>query len=269
MMDFVYQQPERDIDDRNDLRCLFAAPTAYGIQEEFEERYGIEYTTEVIGTTETCMPVLAPYGVERPEGAAGLLLDEYFDVQLVDPETDQPVGTGTMGEYAIRPTIPSIMTPGYYGMPEKTVDAMKNCWFHTGDGLRRDEDGWFYFVDRMGDTLRRRGENISTYEVEQPILEHPAVQEVAVVGEQAQEEGGEDEVKAWVVFEEGKSATPAELIEWSNDRMPYFMIPRYLEFVEELPKTENEKIQKAKLREWGNSADTWDREHSDVTITKD
>jgi len=269
MMDFVYQQPERNIDDQNDLRCLFAAPTAYGIKDEFEERYGIEYTTEVIGTTETCMPVLAPYGVERPEGAAGLLLDEYFDVQLVDPETDEPVETGTMGEYTIRPEIPSIMTPGYYGMPEKTVDAMKNCWFHTGDGLRRDEDGWFYFVDRMGDTLRRRGENISTYEVEQPLLEHPAVQEVAVVGEKAQEEGGEDEVKAWVVFEEGKEATPEELIKWSNDRMPYFMIPRYLEFVEELPKTENEKIQKAKLREWGNSEETWDRERSDVTITKD
>ena len=269
MMDFVYQQPERDIDDQNDLRCLFAAPTAYGIQDEFEERYGIEYTSEVIGTTETCMPVLAPYGVERPDGAAGLLLDEYFDVQLVDPETDQPVETGTMGEYAIRPSIPSIMTPGYYGMPEKTVDAMKNCWFHTGDGLRRDEDGWFYFVDRMGDTLRRRGENISTYEVEQPILEHPAVQEVAVVGEKAEEEGGEDEVKAWIVFEEGESATPEEITRWSNDRMPYFMIPRYLEFVDELPKTENEKIQKAKLRDWGNSEDTWDREQSDVTITKD
>lgn len=269
MMDFVYQQPERDIDDQNDLRCLFAAPTAYGIKDEFEERYGIEYTTEVIGTTETCMPVLAPYGVERPEGAAGLLLDEYFDVQLVDPETDQPVETGTMGEYAIRPEIPSIMTPGYYGMPEKTVDAMKNCWFHTGDGLRRDEDGWFYFVDRMGDTLRRRGENISTYEVEQPLLEHPAVQEVAVVGVKAEEEGGEDEVKAWIVFEEGTEATPEELIRWSNDRMPYFMIPRYLEFVEELPKTENEKIQKAKLREWGNSADTFDRVAADVAISKD
>lgn len=269
MMDFVYQQPERDIDDRNDLRCLFAAPTAYGIQEEFEERYGIEYTSEVIGTTETCMPVLAPYGVERPEGAAGLLLDEYYDVRLVDPETDRPVETGVMGEYAIRPEIPSIMTPGYYGMPDRTVEATKNCWFHTGDGLRRDEDGWFYFVDRMGDTLRRRGENISTYDVEQPLLEHPAVREVAVVGESAEEEGGEDEIKAWIVFEEDASATPEALTEWSNDRMPYFMIPRYFEFVDELPKTENEKIRKAKLREWGNSTNTWDRREADVTVTKD
>ena len=269
MMDFVYQQPERDIDDDNDLRCLFAAPTAYGIQEEFEERYGIEYTSEVIGTTETCMPVLAPYGVERPEGAAGLLLSEYFDVQLVDPETDHPVETGTMGEYAIRPNLPWIMTPGYYGMAEKTEEAMRNCWFHTGDGLRRDEDGWFYFVDRIGDTLRRRGENISTYEVEQPILDHPAVEECAVVGEKAEEQGGEDEVKAFVVFKDGKSATHEELIEWCDDRIPYFMIPRFLEIVDELPKTENEKIQKAKLRDRGNSELTWDREQAAVSITKD
>jgi crotonobetaine/carnitine-CoA ligase len=269
MMDFVFQQPEREIDDDNDLRCLFAAPTAYGIQEEFEKRYGIEYTTEVIGTTETCMPVLAPYGVDRPEGAAGLLLSEYFDVQLVDPETDWPVETGTMGEYAIRPEIPWIMTPGYYGMPEKTVEALRNGWFHTGDGLRRDEDGWFYFVDRMGDTLRRRGENISTYEVEQPILDHPAVEECAVVGVKAEEQGGEDEVKAFVTFKDGRSATEAELIEWCDDRMPYFMIPRFIEIVDSLPKTENEKIQKTKLRDRGNSEQTWDREESDVAITKD
>ncbi|WP_049899062.1 AMP-binding protein [Halococcus agarilyticus] len=269
MMDFVFQQPERDIDDDNDLRCLFAAPTAYGIQDEFEERYGIEFITEVIGTTETCMPVLAPYGVERPDGAAGLLLSQYFDVQLVDPETDWPVETGTMGEYAIRPAIPWIMTPGYYGMPEKTVEALRNGWFHTGDGLRRDDNGWFYFVDRMGDTLRRRGENISTYEVEQPLLEHPAVEECAVVGVRAEEEGGEDEVKAFLVFETDASATEEELVEWADDRIPHFMVPRYLEVVDGLPKTENEKIQKAKLRERGNSERTWDRETAGVEVGKD
>lgn len=267
MMDFVYQQPERDIDDENELRCLFAAPTAYGIKDEFVDRYGIEYVSEVIGTTETCMPVLAPYGVERPDGAAGLLLDEYFDVQLVDPETDRPVDVGQMGEYAIRPEISSIVTPGYYGMAEKTVEAMRNCWFHTGDGLRRDEDGWFYFVDRMDDTIRRRGENISTYEVEQPILEHPAVQECAVVGVAAEEAGGEDEVKAFVVFEAGESTSPEAITEWCDERMPYFMVPRFLEFVDALPKTENEKIQKTKLRDRDN-ADAWDRHDADVSVTK-
>jgi crotonobetaine/carnitine-CoA ligase len=258
MMDFVFQQPEREIDDDNDLRCLFAAPTAYGIQDEFEERYGIEYTAEVIGTTETCMPVLAPYGVERPEGAAGLLLSEYYDVQLVDPDTDWPVEPGEMGEYAIRPKIPSIITPGYYGMPEKTEEAMRNCWFHTGDGLRRDEDGWFYFVDRIQDTLRRRGENISTYEVEQPILEHPAVEECAVVGIKAEEEGGEDEVKAFVTIKDGQSVSYEALHEWCEDALPKFMIPRYLEKLEGMPKTSNEKIKKSDLRDRGNSERTWD-----------
>lgn len=269
MMDFVFQQPKRDIDDQNDLRCLFAAPTAYGIQEEFETRYGIEYISEVIGTTETCQPVLSPYGVDRPEGAAGLVVEEHYDVQLVDPETHEPVDPGVMGEYLIRPKLPSIVTPGYYGMPEKTVEATTDLWFHTGDGLRRDEEGWFYFVDRMGDTLRRRGENISTYEVEQPLLDHPAVMEVAVVAVEADEEGGEDEVKAWIVQAEDRDVTPTELTEWANDRMPYFMVPRYLEFVDALPKTENEKIQKAKLRERGNSDSTWDRIDAGVTLDRD
>lgn len=266
MMDFVYQQPERDIDDQNDLRCLFAAPTATGIKDEFMKRFGVEYITEVYGSTEISLPVLTPYGVDRPDGAAGLLLEEFYDVKLADPKTDQPVEQGKMGEFATRPKVPWITTPGYYGMAEKTVEASRNHWFHTEDGLRQDEDGWFYFVDRIGDTLRRRGENISSYEVEEPILNHEAVEEVAVVGVPAAEEGGEEEVKAFVVFKDGESATPVELIEWCDERLPKFMVPRYLEFIDELPKTSNEKIKKKDLREQGNSEDTWDRKTADVTI---
>jgi crotonobetaine/carnitine-CoA ligase len=269
MMDFVYQQPERDIDDQNDLRCLFAAPTATGIKEEFMERFGVEYITEVYGSTEISLPVLTPYGADRPDGAAGLLLEEFYDVKLADPKTDQPVEQGKMGEFAARPKVPWITTNGYYGMPEKTVEASRNHWFHTEDGIRRDEDGWFYFVDRIGDTLRRRGENISSYEVEEPILSHEAVEEVAVVGVPAPEEGGEEEVKAFVVFKDGESATPEELIQWSNERLPAFMIPRYLEFIDELPKTSNEKIKKKDLRGQGISKDTWDRENADFTLDED
>jgi crotonobetaine/carnitine-CoA ligase len=269
MMDFVYQQPERDIDNDNNLRCLFAAPTATGIKEEFIDRFGIEKITEVYGSTEISLPVLTPYDAERPDGAAGLLLEEFYEIKLADPETDQPVEQGKMGEFATRPTVPWITTPGYYGMPEKTVEASRNHWFHTEDGLRRDEDGWFYFVDRIGDTLRRRGENISSYEVEEPILEHDSVEEVAVVGVPAEEEGGEEEVKAFVVFKEDESATPEELTEWAAERLPEFMVPRYLEFVDELPKTSNEKIKKKDLREQGNSEDTWDRLSADITIGDD
>lgn len=260
MMDFVYQQPERDIDDQNELRCLFAAPVAAEIESEFQDRYGIEFITEVYGCTETSMPVLTPYGVDGPEGAAGLLLSEYFDLELVDPKTDYPVEQGKMGEAAIRPKIPWISTRGYYGMPEKTVEARRNFRFHTEDGLRRGEDGWYYFVDRMGDTLRRRGENISSYEVEAPILDHPAVAECAVVGVPAEERGGEEEVKAFVVFVDGESATPEELLDWCAERLPDFMVPRYFEVIDEVPKTSNEKVRKKELRERGNSAATWDRE---------
>ena len=266
MMDFVYQQPEREIDDQNDLRCLFAAPTAFGIKEKFEERFGIEYTTEVYGSTEISLPVMTPYGVERPEGAAGLALEEFFDFELVDPVTDEPVEQGKMGEAAARSKVPWITTTGYYGMPEKTVEARRNFRFHTEDGLRRDEDGWYYFVDRIGDTLRRRGENISSYEVEQPILEHPAVEECAVVAGPAEEAGGEDEVKAFVVFKEGESARYEELADWSAEHLPEFMVPRYLEVIEELPKTSNEKIKKKDLRERGNSNETWDRVEEGYTI---
>lgn len=269
MMDFVYQQPEREIDDQNDLRCLFAAPTAFGIKDEFEERFGIEYTTEVYGSTEISLPVMTPYGVERPEGAAGLLLEEFFDFELVDPVTDHPVEQGKMGEAAARPTVPWITTTGYYGMPEKTVEATRNFRFHTEDGLRRDEDGWYYFVDRIGDTLRRRGENISSYEVEQPILDHPAVEECAVVAGPAEEAGGEDEVKAFVVFKDGASASYEELADWCADQLPAFMIPRYLESIDELPKTSNEKIKKKDLRERGNSDETWDRTEAAYTLSQE
>jgi crotonobetaine/carnitine-CoA ligase len=269
MMDFVYQQPEGELDDDNHLRCLFAAPTATGIKEEFMDRFGIEKITEVYGSTEISLPILTPYNVERPDGAAGLLLEEFYEVKLADPETDQPVEQGKMGEFATRPKVPWITTPGYYGMPEKTVEASRNHWFHTEDGLRRDEDGWFYFVDRIGDTLRRRGENISSYEVEEPILNYDAVEEVAVVGVPAEEEGGEEEVKAFVVFAEGASTTPEELINWCDERLPAFMVPRYLEFVDELPKTSNEKIKKKDLRERGNSEDTWDREAANITLSED
>ena len=107
------------------------------------------------------MPILSPYGVERPPGAAGLLVSDWFEIQLVDPETDQEVPVGQVGEMVVRSKHPWTLSSGYYGMPEKTVEAWRNLWFHSGDALRQDEEGWYYFVDRYKDALRRRGENIS------------------------------------------------------------------------------------------------------------
>ena len=147
---------------------------------------------------------------------------------------------------------------GYYAMPEVTAEAWRNLWFHTGDGLRRDAEGWYYFVDRLKDALRRRGENISSYEVEQALLGHPAVTECAVVAVKADIEAGEDEVMAWLVASE--PIDPAGLWAWAETRMPSFAVPRYLEFVDELPKTPSERVQKVKLRDRGVTATTHDRE---------
>lgn len=257
MMDFAWKQAPRDNDLDNQLRCVYAAPTASTILDAFTKRYGIEAFVDAFGLTETCAPILSPYGVERPAGAAGLQASQWFDIRLVDPETDREVAVGEVGELVVRPVQPWTCSMGYYGMPEKTLEAWRNLWFHTGDALKKDRDGWFYFVDRYKDALRRRGENISSYEVEQAILGHPAIAECAVIGVPADQDAGEDEVLATVVTNTQVGA--AEILSWCEGRIPAFAIPRYVRFIDALPKTPSEKVRKAVLREEGITPGTYDR----------
>ena len=260
MMDFIAKQDPRADDADNPLRCVFAAPTAASLVAPLKARYGIEAFVEVFGLTETSAPIVSPYGEDRPAGAAGLAADEWFDVRLVDPGTDEEVAVGEIGELVVRPKVPFICSMGYFNAHDKTVEAWRNLWFHTGDALRRDEDGWFYFVDRFKDALRRRGENISSYEVETSILAHPAVVECAVIAVPASSEAGEDEVMAYVVCVDGQQPTAAELWAHCDERIPSFAVPRFLRFVEEMPKTPSQRVQKAKLRTLGVTEDTHDRE---------
>ncbi len=259
MMDFVWKQPPMPDDAENHLRCIFAAPTASSIVEGFRRRFGVEAFVEVFGLTETCMPIMTPYGADRPAGAAGKAVRDWFEVKLVDPETDEEVPVGSLGELVVRTRYPFTMSNGYFGMPDRTAEALRNCWFHTGDGLRRDADGWFYFVDRLKDAMRRRGENISSYEVEQALLQHPAIAECAVVAVPADQEAGEDEVMAFVVLAPEADLGSEGLWEFCDRRLPYFAVPRYLRFIEQLPKTPSEKVQKALLRERGVDDKTIDR----------
>jgi crotonobetaine/carnitine-CoA ligase len=258
MMDFVWKQQVRGDDADNQLRCIFAAPTASSIVGGFRQRFGVEAFVEVFGLTEVSMPILSPYGEERPAGAAGLAVDEWFDIQLVDPETDEEVAVGEVGELVVRSKYPWTLSNGYYGAPEKTLEAWRNLWFHTGDALRRDEEGWYYFVDRYKDALRRRGENISSYEIEQAVLAHPNVLECAVIAVPATIEAGEDEVMACVVTD--GMIEPAELYAFCSTKMPSFALPRFIRVLPELPKTPSEKVQKSELRAAGVTADTFDRE---------
>ena len=259
MMDFVWQQPARPDDADNDLRCVFAAPTASGILDAFKRRFGVEAFVEVFGLTETCMPILSPYGEERPPGAAGLANADWFDVRLVDPETDEEVAVGELGELVVRARHPWTQSVGYYNMPAETQEAWRNLWWHTGDGLRRDAEGWYYFVDRLKDAIRRRGENISSYEVEQALLGHPAIAEVAVVAVPADQEAGEDEVLAVIVPEPGVEIDAPDVWAFADRRLPYFAVPRYLRFIPELPRTPSEKVRKVELRAAGTGAGTHDR----------
>ncbi len=259
MMDFVWQQERRDDDADNELRCVFAAPTASSILEEYKERFGIEAFVEVFGLTETCMPILTPYGISRPAGAAGLLNKDWFDIRLVNPETDEEVPVGEVGELIVRAVFPWTSCQGYFAMPDKTSEAFRNLWFHTGDGLKRDEYGWYYFVDRLKDALRRRGENISSYEVEQALTSHPSIGEVAAVGVPADQEAGEDEVMVFIVPEDGQNVIAEEIWQYSEKQLPDFAIPRYIHILDELPKTPSEKVRKIELRDMGVSSDTKDR----------
>lgn len=249
MMDWTWKQEPRPDDADNQLRCVFAAPTATSILEAFKSRFGIEAFVEVFGLTETAAPFLSPYGEERPAGAAGLLADAWFDVRLVDPDTDEEVPVGQVGELVVRTKQPWTMSTGYYGMPEKTAEAMRNLWFHTGDGLRRDEDGWFYFVDRLKDAMRRRGENISSYEIEQAVLGHEDIVECAAVAAPARVEAGEDEVAIFVVAREGVTLEEDTVRTWCTERLPAFALPEYVAVLDALPMTPSGKVRKIELRE--------------------
>lgn len=251
MSDFLWKQPPQPDDSDNALRCVWAVPNPSRIADQFKDRFGIEELVENFGLTEVSMPILTPYGEPRPPGAAGLEVSDWFEVRLVDPATDLEVPVGEVGELVVRPKVPWTICSGYYGMPEKSFEAMRNGWFHTGDGLRKDEDGWFYFVDRLKDAIRRRGENISSYEVEQAILGHREVAECAVVGVPADGISAEDEVMAVVVPVEGGQVDIDELFTYCDQRIPAFAVPRFLKVVDALPTTPSGKLQKAPLREQG------------------
>jgi crotonobetaine/carnitine-CoA ligase len=248
MLDWTWRQPERPDDSDNELRCIWAVPTAASIAPGFRERFGIEAFVENFGLTETSMPILTPYGVDRPDGAAGLLVEDWFDVQLVDPETDEEVPVGEVGELVVRAKHPWTMCSGYYNMPEETAEVQRNLWFHTGDGLRRDQEGWYYFAGRLKDAIRRRGENISSFEVEQAVIEHQEIVEAAALAIPSGSAGGEDEVAVFVVLVEGAQLDEDAVGEWCRAKLPAFAHPEVIRTVDELPTTRSGKIVKSELR---------------------
>lgn len=255
--------PATPEDAENTARLTWIAPVPEPYKG-FEKRYGLK-TVSGFGLTECCPVIITPLNEERPEGSCGKI-SEGFECRIVD-EHDNEVPVGKTGEMIVRNSDPYNMFCGYYNMPEKTLECYRNLWFHTGDAMYRDKDGWYYFVDRIKDAIRRRAENISSYEVELVINSHPNVLESAVIAIKDLI-FTEDEVKACVVLKPHSTLTPEDLISFCTLRMPYFHVPRYIEIMGSLPKTSTAKVDKAKLRECGLTAETWDREKAGIKIKR-
>lgn len=264
MIKLVLDQPASDFDRRSRLRSVQAVPVPASLVAPLKERFGIENVCEVLGMTELSWPVMSPYATPRPAGAAGLLVADWYEARIADPESDQELPTGEVGEFLVRPKHPWITCLGYENDAAKTVETQRNLWFHSGDLARRDAEGWFYFVDRLKDSIRRRGESISSFEVEEAILAHPAVADAAAVAHKLPGEAKDEEILACLVLHEGQGFDPAALLAHLKGRLPRYAVPRYLKCLPALPKTQSGKVQKAELRKAG-IAGAWDAETGAMT----
>ncbi len=261
MAPFLLKAPPTARDRDHTLRVALMIPHTEHAPE-FRRRFGVEIFT-AFNMTEISTPLVAElnttvYGTAgRPR--AGV------EVRIVD-ENDCEVPVGTAGELIIRTATPWAMNAGYNADPAATAQAWRNGWFHTGDGFRRDADGYYFFVDRMKDAIRRRGENISSFEVELYLTAQPQIRECAAVAVASAD--AEDEVMVVVSLVEGATLDLPALVGDLAARMPHFMVPRYFRVVPELPRTPTQKVQKYQLRQQGITDDTWDREAAGIIIKR-
>ena len=256
MVSILLRTPQGEYDDAHAAHVALAPATPAELHELFLERFGMRLI-DAWGSTETNIVISNTLDDLRP-GTLGRVLDG-FEARVAD-EHDAELPDGMPGELLVRNREPWSFATGYDGLPEATATAWRNLWFHTGDRVVRDSDGSFRFVDRLKDVIRRRGENVSSYEVEQALLAHDDVAAAAVVP--VPSELGEDEVLACVVVRDGAKLDPLELTRFCEQRLPYFAVPRYVDVVPELPLTASGKVEKHRLRERGVRASTWDRERA-------
>jgi len=262
MVSFLMKAKPTPRDRDHTLRQAVMVPLAEDAAE-FTARFGVDIYT-LFNMTEISCPILSEKNPDVPKTCGRVRAG--FEARVVD-QNDQEAPHGTVGELMVRADEPWTMNHGYNANPEATARAWRNGWFHTGDAFRRDQAGNFFFVDRMKDAIRRRGENISSFEVEAEIRAHPKVRETAVVG--VPSEFGEDEVMAIVAPVPGAEIDPLELVSFLTPRLPHFMVPRYIRFMADLPKTPTQKIEKHRLRSEGITNDTWDREQAGIRLKRE
>ncbi|MFI7120162.1 AMP-binding protein [Amycolatopsis sp. NPDC049868] len=254
MLPILLNQPPTPRDRDHPLKVFYTGKSA--LDAKFHERFGVR-SVEAYTSTEAGVPIASPFGHWRT-GSCGQVNSRRFEAAVVD-DRDRPLPPGSAGELVLRPKQPYVLTAGYYGRFDATAHAFRNMWFHTGDRVEQDDEGYFYFLDRMADAIRRRGENISAFDIESQVNSHPAVQECAVFG--VPSDLGEDEVKIAVVLRQDSALTHEDLLTYCRRKLPGFMVPRYVEFVRTLPRTPTDKVAKHELRAAGDrgiTPSTWD-----------
>ena len=262
MANFLYRQPRAEEDVNTTLERVLMVPLIPEV-EDFKDRFGCLVSTTWGGTEMNC-PTRSGFELANNK-TCGKVADDRYEVIIVD-EFDREVTDDEPGEALVRSKVPWIITNGYWQHPEWTEKAFKNLWLHTGDMLKRDSEGNLYFVDRTKDAIRRRGENISSMEVEFEINAYPAVLECAVIPVNSADT--EQEVMAVIVAKPDQSINPVSLIEYLQTRMAYYMVPRYIDIIDALPKTPTGKIQKFELREQGITDSTWDRVAAGIKLKR-
>lgn len=250
----LLSQPKSGDDTAHFLRVALGGGVPGQFHGPFLERFGVPLL-DGYGSTETNFVFAGTIPSDRP-GTMGYLV-EGVDARIAGPD-DQPLPDGEAGELLLRSHEPLAFSIGYFEMPDKSAEAWRNQWFHTGDRVVRDRDGHYRFIDRMKDSIRRRGENVSSWEVEQVVLQHAAIAACAVYP--LPSELGEDEVAAAIQLEPGHTLDAIEVVKHCEGKMAYFAVPRFVRIVAEMPLTENGKIRKVVLREAGRTSDTWDRD---------
>jgi crotonobetaine/carnitine-CoA ligase len=265
---FLWNAPEREDDSATSLRKAMIVPFSPDIWTAFEERFGLEILTGGLGMSE-CQLIANQLGAQVPLPPYSLGYPPAdIELRLCDDDGNE-VPPGESGEMCVKPLAPHVLFNGYFDDEKATANAYRGEWFLTGDMARRDPDnGALFFVDRKKDAVRFAGRNISTLEVEGVFRRHPAVSDVAAFGIPSAEIESEDELKVNIVLKDGESLSAEDICSFVNDNAPHYFVPRYIDFVDALPYTPTNKVQKFVLREQGVTASTWDQKTSDYKVRR-
>ncbi|WP_454719935.1 MULTISPECIES: AMP-binding protein [Cupriavidus] len=264
MLEMIFAQPPTARDREHRMRRLCTAPFPRHIAAAFEARFGIR-GQEVWGMTEVGIPCWSSLDEPLRAGSCGRVDEDWFEVRVADPHTDLPLPAGETGEILVRPRQPFTLMQGYMGYPEKTVEAWRNLWFHSGDAGYFDARGYLHFVDRIADRIRRKAENISSFDIETAALRCAGVAEAAAVGVPSGL-AGDDDIKLCVVCHPGGAPEPVALLRELAALLPHYMVPRYLEFLPALPRSATSKLRRAALRHAPYGREVWDRKAHGIAL---